>query len=106
MGSLVCGGEVLELSGEGFLVDPTRWNREVAEALARDLEGVASLGPDHWAVIDYIRGFYEQHGLAPLIRKICRTTGLKLKTIYELFPSGPAEGACKVAGLPNSDGCI
>ncbi|MEW5981529.1 MAG: TusE/DsrC/DsvC family sulfur relay protein [Acidobacteriota bacterium] len=26
--------------------------------------------------------------------------------IYELFPKGPAKGACKVAGLPNADGCL
>jgi len=26
--------------------------------------------------------------------------------IYDLFPSGPAKGACKVAGLPKPDGCV
>ncbi len=100
------GGTGLEVNEEGFLVEPEAWNREVALFLARQQEGLTVLNKDHWAVIDYIRGFYEEHGLAPLIRKICKTTGLKLKTIYGLFPSGPAQGACKVAGLPGPEGCI
>ncbi len=33
---------------------------------------------------------------------ICKTANLKLKDIYELFPLGPARGACRVAGLPNA----
>ena len=32
--------------------------------------------------------------------------GFKLKEIYSLFPSGPAQGACKVAGLPKPTGCV
>jgi len=41
-----------------------------------------------------------------MVRKICKNTGLKLKYIFELFPSGPAKGACKLAGLPKPDGCV
>ena len=29
-----------------------------------------------------------------------------LKKIYELFPGGPAKGACKIAGLPKPTGCV
>ena len=31
---------------------------------------------------------------------------LRLREIYELFPMGPAKGACKIAGLPKPDGCV
>jgi tRNA 2-thiouridine synthesizing protein E len=41
-----------------------------------------------------------------MIRKLCKSTGFKLNKIYELFPSGPAKGACKVAGLPKPTGCV
>ena len=44
--------------------------------------------------------------MAPMIRKLCKTTGFKLKEIYDLFPSGPAKGARKVAGLPKPTGCV
>ena len=99
-------GTPLEVNEEGFLARPGEWDEGIALFLAREHEGLADLNDDHWAVIHYVRGFYEEHGMAPLIRKICKTTGLKLKYIYELFPSGPAKGACKLAGLPSADGCI
>jgi tRNA 2-thiouridine synthesizing protein E len=31
---------------------------------------------------------------------------MKLQEVYELFPSGPAKGACKAAGLPKPTGCV
>ena len=43
---------------------------------------------------------------APMVRAICKTTGMPLRHVYELFPSGPAKGACKLAGLPKPDGCV
>jgi tRNA 2-thiouridine synthesizing protein E len=41
-----------------------------------------------------------------MIRKLCKETGFPLQKIYVLFPSGPAKGACKVAGLPKPTGCV
>ena len=99
-------GKTIVLNEEGFLERPEEWNKAVAAVLAKREEGIEELGPDHWAVIDYIRGFYQEKQLAPMVRKICQTTGLTLKRIYELFPSGPAKGACKLAGLPKPDGCV
>ncbi|MHC4064254.1 MAG: TusE/DsrC/DsvC family sulfur relay protein [Planctomycetota bacterium] len=99
-------GTPLPVNEDGFLLQPEEWTKDIALFLARDQEGLAELNDDHWSVINYIRGFYLEHGLAPMIRYLCKATGLKLKTIYELFPSGPAKGACKLAGLPNPDGCV
>ena len=99
-------GEPIEVNEDGFLMHPEQWSEELALFLAREAEGLESLSRNHWAVINYIREFWLEHDRAPLIRKICKTTGLKLKTIYELFPSGPAKGACKLAGLPSPDGCV
>ena len=64
------------------------------------------MSADHWAVIQFIRDHYLKSNMAPMVRSICKTTGFKLKYIYELFPSGPAKGACKIAGLPKPDGCV
>jgi dissimilatory sulfite reductase related protein len=99
-------GKKLELNEEGFLVDPTQWNRDVAALLAMSEEGLESLSDEHWAVIDFIRNHYNETNLAPMVRSICKTTGFQLRRIYELFPSGPAKGACKIAGLPKPDGCV
>ena len=99
-------GQQLALNEEGFLTEPLAWNKEVAAALAKSQEGLQELSPEHWAVIDFIRAHYLESNMAPMIRSICKTTGLPLKRIYELFPSGPAKGACKLAGLPKPDGCV
>ncbi len=95
------------MNEQGFLANPEEWNEDVALFLARnDQEELTALNDDHWAVINCLRRFYAEHGLAPMIRVLCKTTRLKLKYVYELFPAGPAEGACKVAGLPRADGCV
>jgi len=106
MPALQVNGMMVSLNEEGFLEHPEEWNKAVAAALALKEEGIAELGPEHWAVIDYIRGFYLENDLAPMVRKMCQNTGFTLKHIYELFPSGPAKGACKLAGLPKPDGCV
>ncbi len=98
-------GTPLDVDERGFLIDPEEWSEDVALLLAREYEGAVELNDDHWVVIRFIRAFHQQHRLAPLVRVLCKGTGLKLKYIYELFPSGPGLGACKVAGLPGPDGC-
>jgi tRNA 2-thiouridine synthesizing protein E len=100
------GAARLELNEEGFLLHPEDWSRDVALALARDQEGLLALDDRHWAVIDYIRAYWLEKGMAPMIRLLCQHTGLRLREIYGLFPSGPAKGACKLAGLPKPDGCV
>lgn len=99
------GDMTLEIDEDGFIQDPNEWTEEVAAALAVT-EGVDDLTEDHWKIVNYIRGYYKEFGVAPMIRKLCKDTGYKLNKIYELFPSGPAKGACKVAGLPKPTGCV
>lgn len=96
----------LEVNEEGFLINSEDWDREVAKVIAEKEEGIKALDENHWAVIDYIRDYYLEKNLAPMVRKVCKATGFQLKYIYSLFPSGPAKGACKVAGLPKPDGCV
>ena len=99
-------GKKIRVNEEGFLVNPEEWDEDIADLLAKEEEGIDALTEDHWAVINYIRGYYLEKSLAPMVRKICKTTGFQLKYIFELFPSGPAKGAFKLAGLPKPDGCV
>ncbi len=99
-------GLKLDLNEDGFLNDPEQWNEQVALALAKAEEGLEGLSEEHWQVVKFIREYYEEKKLAPMVRKMCQVSGFSLKHIYELFPSGPAKGACKVAGLPKPDGCV
>jgi tRNA 2-thiouridine synthesizing protein E len=90
---------------DGFLENPEEWNQDVAKALA-STEDVTDITEEHWKIINYLRDYFKQYGIAPMIRKLCKETGFPLKRIYELFPSGPAKGACKVAGLAKPTGCV
>jgi len=100
----IAGNEV-ELDEDGFMVDPEQWCDDIAIAFAKD-EGIDALTDDHWKVIRYLRDYYKQYQIAPMIRKLCKETGCSLKYIYELFPTGPAKGSCKLAGLPKPTGCV
>jgi dissimilatory sulfite reductase related protein len=99
-------GTQLEVDEEGFIVNPSIWDEGLARFLAEREEGITDLTDDHWKVIYYLNEYYQENEIAPMIRKLCKATGFKLKYIYELFPGGPARGACKVAGLPKPTGCV
>jgi dissimilatory sulfite reductase related protein len=105
MATIEIEGRKFEVDGDGFLTTPEIWNEETAKLFAR-LDGLGEMNDKHWAVVRIIRRNFEEKGLAPMIRSICQETGLKLREIYELFPLGPARGACRVAGLPKPDGCV
>lgn len=105
MANLEVNGVVIELDEDGFMVDPNQWTEEVAYALAKT-EEVEELTEDHWKIINYLRDYYKEFGIAPMVRKLTKETGYKLNKIYELFPTGPAKGACKIAGLPKPTGCV
>ena len=98
------GGKQVEVDELGFVQDRGAWDEAVAASIA-ELEGVLTLTEEHWKVLRCLREHHAEHGLAPRLRILCKTTGFTLKKIYQLFPSGPAKGACKVAGLPSSAGC-
>jgi dissimilatory sulfite reductase related protein len=106
MPTIEIDGTRLELNEEGFLLHPEEWNEDLARLLARHEENLTELTEEHWVVIRFIRRHYEEKQSAPMVRAVCKTTGLPLKRVYELFPSGPAKGACKLAGLPKPDGCV
>lgn len=105
MSDLVVNGVSYQLDEDGFLEDASVWNEEVAKALAPN-EDVPELTEEHWRVINYLRDYYDQFGVSPMVRKLLKDTGYDQKTIYELFPTGPGKGACKIAGLPKPTGCV
>ena len=105
MAEVELGGKMLEIDEDGFIQDPDQWDEAVAASLAKT-EGVDELTEKHWKLVNYLREYYLEFNMAPMIRKLCKATGFKLKEIYDLFPSGPAKGACKVAGLPKPTGCV
>ena len=105
MQEVTYGGKKLEIDEDGFIQNPDAWDDAVACDLAKT-ESVEQMTDRHWKLVRYIRDYYLKFGMAPMIRKMCKETGFPLKEIYEMFPGGPAKGACKVAGLPKPTGCV
>jgi TusE/DsrC/DsvC family sulfur relay protein len=98
-------GLTVDVDEDGFIQEPDCWSEALAAAIAKT-EDVPELTENHWKVVNYLRDYYKQFGIAPMIRKLCKETGFTLKEIYDMFPSGPAKGACKIAGLPKPEGCV
>ena len=98
----VVNGEELETDEQGFLLAPD-YRDEVVEAIAQS-EGIA-LTDDHWTVVRYLRDAYREQGHTPNFRNMLKELGELLpgcdsKSLYALFPIGPAKQGAKVAGLP------
>ena len=88
---------------------PNGSERLLAERLRRILQRPSS--PlleivEKQKVLDFLQDYYKKNGIAPMVRILSKNTGYKLKEVYELFPSGPGKGACKMAGLPKPTGCV
>jgi tRNA 2-thiouridine synthesizing protein E len=98
-------GKTFAVDEDGFIDAYDNWCDEWVK-LTQQAEGIEELTDEHWKVITVLRNYYVRNGIAPLIRLLCKMTGFDLDYINELFPSGPAAGACKMAGLPKPTGCV
>ena len=105
MSKVTLGGKELEIDEDGFIQEPEKWDKAVAEDIAKTEEAYP-MSDDHWKLVNYLRNYFLEFEIAPPVRMVVKQTGFDLKTIYKLFPGGPAKGACKVAGLPKPTGCV
>lgn len=105
MSTSTIAGIAVELNDEGFFVDPTQWNREIAVELAA-AEGITTLTDQHWQVIEFMRREYLEKGTGPTVRALGKSSGVSVKDLYQLFPKGPAKMAARIAGIPKPKGCI
>jgi TusE/DsrC/DsvC family sulfur relay protein len=99
------GGAVVRRDEGGYLTDPADWTAEVAERIAAEEEVV--LGDDHWTVLNFMRGYLEEHGIAADARFVFRhlaerfgeNTNQVRRRFFDLFPYGYTKQACKIAGM-------
>jgi tRNA 2-thiouridine synthesizing protein E len=105
MTTVLMGDVALDVDDEGFLVDPTQWNEEIARRIARE-SGIEELTDRHWQIVRFMRERYLTTGAAPTIRALGKESGVPIKELYELFPKGPAKLAAKIGGVPKPRGCI
>lgn len=101
----------LERDKQGYLLDSSQWNEQVAKLIAKVEE--IELGEDHWQVINYVRKFYLEFNTSPSIRPLVKYLAKEWSAekgtsiyLHLLFPEGPAKQATKIAGLPKPARCI
>jgi TusE/DsrC/DsvC family sulfur relay protein len=111
MGTIDVNGKTFEVDEEGYLVNLSDWNEDLAGEIAKAEK--IDMTPNHWEVVNFLREYYNEYQIAPAVRVLTKAIGKKLgpekgsnSYLYELFPYGPAKQACKIAGLPKPTGCV
>ncbi len=86
------------------------WNREAGKHIAAD-EGV-EMTDAHWAVVDFLRDYYQQHGADSSGPDVARALDEAFAGqggsayLHPHFPKGPVAQGSRIAGLPVSVGSI
>lgn len=103
MKQIEVAGSTIELTDEGFLSNPSEWNKDVAITLAKE-EGI-ELTDKHFEVFEYLR---DQHaaGTVLTIRRVGKSGIVDIKGLYDLFPGGPLKKSSKLAGIPKPTSCV
>ena len=104
-------GKQIEVDDDGYIVNLDDWSKELAVHLASIDE--ITLTDAHWEIINFLREYYKQYQIAPMIKILVKEIGKVMgpdkgntKYLYELYPGGPAKQACKFAGLQKPTGCV
>lgn len=99
LSSAACfGSPALDFDEDGFLPDAQRWSKQTARMIA-EMDGIGPLGPDHWAILFYLREHHLTYGSLPPMSQVCRTHHLDRNAVVRLF--GGCRQAWRIAGLPN-----
>ncbi len=102
--SIEVNGKNIPVDNEGFLLDPEHWDLDVALTLADTIQIVMT--EDHWEVVHWVREYFETNQKTPearhLLKELKNRHGKEKGTrryVYDLFPYGYGQMACKIAGL-------
>ena len=96
---------------DGFLIDGTQWNEQVAEQLAGLIP--LTLTDAHWEIIRFIREYHHRFQHLPnnrlFVKAVERALGPEKgnsRPLNALFNGSPVRYACLIAGLPKPPGCL
>jgi len=96
-------GQPVEVNEEGYLVDASQWNRDIAAEMAKE-EGI-DLTEKHYEVLEFLRNANEK-GETLTIRRVGKSGIVDIKGLYKLFPGGPLKFSSKFAGIPKPASCV
>jgi tRNA 2-thiouridine synthesizing protein E len=95
----------IEFDDNGYLVDFSKWSRELAVKMAWE-GGFKNLGEDkrHWTVLEFLRNLYQKdmlpHNDGELIYLLTKGSGLSLGKLHRIFEGLSIPRLVKWAGLP------
>lgn len=81
-----------------------QWTRAEAEEIAA-AESIR-MTDDHWAVVEFLREYYQSNGAPEHARQVTDALGARfaadggLKYLFTLFPGGPVSQGNRIAGIP------
>ena len=86
------------------MLNPDEWTAGLAKTLATQID--IEMTDAHWEVVEYVRNHYETTTTVPELRHCLKHLrdrhGKSIATrryIYDLFPYGYGQQACKIAGM-------
>lgn len=103
MAQKTIAGQSVEVNDEGYMVDASQWNREIAAEMAKE-EGM-DLTDKHYEVLEFLRNANEK-GETLTIRRVGKSGITDIKGLYQLFPGGPLKFSSKFAGIPKPASCV
>jgi len=103
MATKTYAGQAVEVSDEGYMVDASQWNKEIAAELAKE-EGI-ELTDKHYEVLEFLRNANEK-GETLTIRRVGKSGIVDIKGLYQLFPGGPLKHSSKIAGIAKPASCV
>ncbi|NNG14523.1 MAG: TusE/DsrC/DsvC family sulfur relay protein [Gammaproteobacteria bacterium] len=102
--SLEHAGKIIDVDNEGYLLEPELWNEELALKIADGMS--LEMNEDRWQIVRIVREHYEHTTCVMELRKVLKAlkeqSGADKATrkhVYQLFPYGYGQQACKIAGM-------
>jgi len=96
-------GQAVEVNDEGYMVEPSQWNKEIAAEMAKE-EGI-ELSEKHYEVLEFLRNANAKGDMLT-IRRVGKSGITDIKGLYKLFPGGPLKFSSKFAGIPKPASCV
>ncbi len=91
--------KVYRVDAYGFLVDPSEWDEDFAINKSEELKMPKGLTDEHWRIVRFLRGRFEQTGSVPTVYETCADNEIEIEDLERLFPDGYHRGAVKISGL-------
>jgi TusE/DsrC/DsvC family sulfur relay protein len=96
-------GVTVDVTDDGYLTDPSQWNKDIASEIAKE-EGI-ELTDKHFEVLEFLRAEHDK-GTQLTIRMVGKSGITDIKGLYQLFPAGPLKKSSRIAGIPKPTSCV